>query len=305
MTAGLRDGLKKKVERLRSLPSSPEVLQPLLELLRLPAEQISLKKVVELVSYDKSIAAQCLRIANSPLYGRSRPTESIAAAVLSLGIQRVEDILLTCCLHRFSSGSKWAADPGVFWRHSMGCAAVSREFAERIEYPEPDQAYLAGLLHDLGILVNSLAYPEEFGKVFAEAQRMGVPLVEQEMKDLGFTHCESGSILGTLWQLPQRANEVIAFHHDVERAPTDNPLVALVHIADLLCRLRGLGYGYEEWRSVDLAADPAWEDLSRHCPRMKKMDLARFTMDLDAFVPRVQALVESVFATKPEHAEVT
>src|ERR1700690_3818596 len=100
MTAGLRDGLKKKVERLRSLPSSPEVLQPLLELLRLPAEQISLKKVVELVSYDKSIAAQCLRIANSPLYGRSRPTESIAAAVLSLGIQRGEDILLPCCLPR-------------------------------------------------------------------------------------------------------------------------------------------------------------------------------------------------------------
>jgi HD-like signal output (HDOD) protein len=305
MSPGLRNELKRRVERLRTLPSSPAVLKPLLELLRSPSSKIDLKKVVELVSYDKTIAAQCLRIANSPLYGRSRETESVQAAVLSLGIQRVEDILLTCCLHKFSSGAKWSTDPAVFWRHSLGCAAVCREFAERIGFADPEKAYLAGLLHDLGILVNSLAYPQEYGKVLAAAAEKGTPLVEQEMTDLGFTHCDSGSILGGMWKLPRSVNEVIAFHHDVSKAPADNPLVALVHIADMLCRLRGLGYGYEEWRSVDLAADPAWEELAKHCPQLSKMDLARFTMDLDAFVPRVQALVESVFAPNVEHEEVS
>jgi len=304
MSSGLRDGLKRRVEGLRTLPSSPAVLQPLLELLRSPSEQINLKKVVQLVSYDKTIAAQCLRMANSSLYGRARETESIHAAVLSLGIQRVEDILLTCCLHKFSSGAKWATDPIVFWRHSLGCATVCRELAERIGYADPDKAYLMGLLHDLGILVNSLAYPDEYGKVLEAAQEKGTPLVEQEMHDLGFTHCESGSILGSMWQLPRAVNEVIAYHHDVSKAPVENPVVALVHIADTLCRLRELGHGYEEWRSVDLAADPAWEDLGKCCPQLLKMDLARFTMDLDAFVPQVQALVETVFAPKMEHEEV-
>jgi HD-like signal output (HDOD) protein len=304
MSSNLRDGLKRKVEHLRTLPSSPAVLQPLLELLRLAPDKIDLRKVVELVSYDKTIAAQCLRIANSPLYGRARPTESIRAAVVSLGIQRVEDILLTCCLHKFSSGTKWAGDPLVFWKHSLGCAAVCRELAERIEFSEPEKAYLAGLLHDLGVLVNSLAYPEEYSKVLAEAKAHGVPLVEQEMKDLGFTHCESGSILGATWQLPKAVNDVIAYHHNVENAPEDNPLVALVHIGDVLCRLAGLGYGYEEWRSVELAADPAWEELAKYSPRLKKMDLARFTFDLEAIVPCVQALVEGVFSAKPEHSEV-
>jgi len=304
MSEALRDGLKRKVERLRALPSSPAVLQPLLELLRLPPDSIDLRKVVELVSYDKTIAAQCMRIANSPLYGRSRATESIQAAVLSLGIQRVEDILLTCCLHKFSSGAKWAGDPVVFWRHSLGCAAVCREFAEHIEYHDTEKAYLSGLLHDLGILVNSLAYPEEYSKVLDDAKANGVPLVEQEMKDLGFTHSESGSILGATWQLPKTINEVIAFHHDVLQSPPDNPLVALVHIGDLLCRMTGLGYGYEEWRSVELAADPAWEELAKLCPRLKKMDLIRFTLDLEGIVPGVQTLVESVFNPKPEHIEV-
>lgn len=304
MSIGLRDGLQKRVEQLRSLPSSPAVLNPLLELLRMEPEHIDLKKVVELVSYDKTIAAQCLRIANSPLYGRSRATESIQAAVVALGIQRVEDILLTCCLHKFSSGANWATDPEVYWKHSLGCAAVCRELAERIDFREPEKAYLAGLLHDLGILVNSLAYTEEYKGVIERAKEHGVPLAEQEMSELGFTHSESGNILAKTWQLPPAVIEVIAFHHAVESAPVDNPLVALVHVGDLLCRYRGLGYGYEEWRSLDLLLDPAWLPLTKHVPRLASMDLARFTMDLDAFLPKVQHLVDAVFGSKPEHTSV-
>jgi len=304
MSTTLRDGLRKRVERLRTLPSSPAVLKPLLELLRLPSDRIDLKRVVELVSYDKTIAAQCLRIANSALYSRAQETESVRAAIVSLGIQRVEDILLTCCLQKFSSGSKWAGDPGVFWRHSLGCAAVAQELAERIGYENPDKAYLAGLLHDLGILVNSLAYPDEYGGVLATASEKGVPLQEQEQQDLGFTHCESGHILAGLWKLPPAVNQVIEMHHNPAKMSEQSPLVTLVHLADILCRLRGLGHGYDEWRSVDLAADPAWGRLAATCPRLEKMDLARFTMDLDAFVPRVQALVESVFSPKVEHSEV-
>jgi HD-like signal output (HDOD) protein len=305
MNTGLREGLKKRVERLRSLPSSPAVLNPLLDLLRSPSDKIDLKKVVQLVSYDKTIAAQCLRMANSALYGRSKETESVRAAVLSLGIQRVEDILLTCCLQRFSSGSKWGGDQGVFWRHSLGCAAVTNEFALRIGYPDPDRAYLAGLLHDLGILVNSLAYPDEYAQVLLHAAEKGIPLGEQEIQELGFTHCESGALLGAMWQLPRVINEVISHHHDLAKAPEGNPLIALVHISDQLCRLRGLGYGYEEWRSVELAADPAWQVLAAQFPQLKKIDLARFTMDLDAYLPRVQALVVSVFSSNLEHSETT
>ena len=56
-------------------------------------------------------------------------------------------------------------------------------------------------------------------------------------------------------------------------------LIAITHLADLLCRVRNLGYGYEEWRAVDLATDPGWIDLAEHCPKLSSIDLARFTMD--------------------------
>ena len=298
MIASLEQDLRKRVERLRALPTSPAVLQPLLALLQKPADDIDIKQIVELVSYEKSIAAQCLRIANSPLYGRSRATESIRAAVLSLGVQRIEDILLSTCLNRLVPADKWVVNPVVFWRHSLGCALVCREFAERIDYHDAEKAYLAGLLHDLGILVNSMAYTAEYRLVIEKAVEGGVALDQQEHKDLGFTHSQSGTILATAWQLPHDIVEVIEWHHDVEHAPEGKPLIALVHLGDLLCRLRGLGYGYDEWRGIDFAAEPAWTTLSKHCPRLASMDLVRFTLDMDMYVVRVSELVDTVFASK-------
>ena len=288
--------LRKRVEKLRSLPSSPAVLQPLLDLLRRPPDEIELSQVVQLVSYEKTIAAQLLRIANSPLYARARPAESIQSAIFTLGIQRIEDILLSNCFGKLVPQDKWVVDPAVFWRHSFGCALVCREFAERIDYYDPDKAYLAGLLHDLGIIVNSLAYNDEYRTVLAEAVQNGRPLDEQEKHTLGFTHCESGVILAKTWQLPDAICEVIEWHHDMEHAPANNPLIALVHLCDLLCRLRGLGYGYDEWRAIDLAADPAWHELAAHCPKLASIDLARFTLDLDAYVVRITKLVDTIFS---------
>src|SRR5450631_92997 len=76
----------------------------------------------------------------------------------------------------------------------------------------------------------------------------------------------------------------------------EQPGIALVHLGDLLCRLRGLGYGYDEWRAIDLAADPAWHELARHCPKLASIDLARFTLDLDAYVVRITKLVDTIFS---------
>ena len=164
---------------------------------------------------------------------------------------------------------KWVVDPGVFWRHSFGCALVCREFAERIGYNDPDKAYLAGLLHDLGIIVNSLAFTDQYREVLAKAVEAGRPLDEQEEETLGFTHCQSGVILAKAWALPQNIRDVIEWHHTTTLAPAGNPLIAITHLADLLCRVRNLGYGYEEWRVVDLATDPGWIDLERTLPKAR------------------------------------
>jgi HD-like signal output (HDOD) protein len=252
-------------------------------------------KVVELVSYDETITAQCLRMANSPLFARRRNTETVRDAVMVLGLKRVEAILLGCCLNGIVPSDKWAFDPVIFWRHSLGCALVSRKMAQSIRYSDPEKAYLAGLLHDVGILVNSMICTEQTRSCLQVANDRRVPIHLSEKDLLGFTHCESGKILAEHWRFSADIISAIEFHHDVSAASTAPGLVSLIHLSDLLCRLRNLGYGYYEAMGVDLAGDIAWASLLQECPALTNMDLARLTMDIDGAMEEITAIVDAVF----------
>ncbi len=286
--------IRPRIQALEAMPTVPAIVQPLAELLRRDPDQVNLEKVVELVSYDSTIAAQCLRMANSPLFGR-RNTETVRSAVLALGIKRVEAILLGCCLNRIVPNEKWALDALTFWRHCLGCALVSSRMARLIGYPDPEKAYLAGLLHDLGILVNTVTCTEEFRRAVENARERRIRLHESEQEYLGFNHCQSGTILAQQWKFSSDVIAVIEFHHDAAKATSARPLVALVHLSDLLCRLRDLGYGYYEAIGIELAGDEAWSMLVESHPALAKMDLARLTMDIDGAMDEITAVVDAVF----------
>ena len=162
MTKSAAATLEERVGQIETTPSIPTIFLPLLNLLNLPPERVKLDEVVKLVSYDNTIAAQCLRVASSPLFGLAKSPDSIRAAVISLGLRRVETILLTCCLGNAFPTENWPLDPTTFWKHSLGCAMVCRKFSEKLATGDSDKAYMAGLLHDIGFMVNCIAFPKEF-----------------------------------------------------------------------------------------------------------------------------------------------
>jgi len=289
--------IRPRIWGLEAMPTVPAIVQPLTSMLQLPPDQVDLERVVELVSYDSTIAAQCLRMANSPLFGRQH-TETVRSALLALGLKRVEAIVLGCCLNQIVPAEKWGMDAVTFWRHSLGCGLVSSRMAKLIGYPDPEKAYLAGLLHDLGILVNTVACTEQFRQCVQKAREGHIALHRVEAEQLGFTHCQSGRILAERWEFSADLTAVIEFHHDVESAPGPAPLVSLVYLSDLLCRLRDLGYGYYEAMGVDLAGESAWSALVGHYPALAQMDLARLTMDIDGAMEEITAVVDEVF--KPQ-----
>lgn len=284
-----------RVQALHSMPTVPAIIQPLAAALHQPADSVDMDKIVDLVSRDSSIAAQCLRIANSPLFGR-RNTETVRSAVLALGLKRTEAILLGCSLNRVVPPDKWVFDAITYWRHSMGCALVCSKLAKLTGYQDPEKAYLAGLLHDVGILVNSLGCTEEFRRCLQVAREGRMPLHEAEQQHLGFTHCQSGAVLAKQWHFPVDLVEVVEFHHDITKAPPERPLIWIVHLGDLLCRVRELGYGYYEAVAVDLAGSEAWARMVQHFPNLAKLDLARLTLDIDGAIEEIIQVVDSAFS---------
>lgn len=291
------DQIRSRVLGLDAIPTIPVVIQPLLSMLRTPMEEVDTKRVEELISYDNTIAALCLRVANSPLFGR-RQVETVSEALMALGMKRIQSIVLSCALTQVVPPGKWAIDAITFWRHSLGCALVSRKMAQLIGCADAEKAYLAGLLHDLGILVNTLVCTDEFRSCLEQATAKCVSIDAAEKELLGFTHCESGKILAEHWHIPADLAEVIEFHHSVEKAQNARAIVSLVHLSDLLCRVRDLGYGYYEVMGVDFAGDRAWNILVETYPRLADIDLARLSLDVEASMDEVVSLVDAVFAVK-------
>jgi HD-like signal output (HDOD) protein len=294
MTPTLRELIRERVERLNSIPTVPAIIRPLLFYLERPADQVEVQRIVDLVSCDEAISAQCLRVANSALYFRSREVKSVHGAIVVLGVRQIREILLSCSLLNLLPKDRWVLDPMVFWEHSLGCALVSRFCAHKARYRDPERAYLAGLLHDLGELVNMMSFQEEFGAATQLARSERIPLEQAERSALGFTHCDTGKILAEHWRLPEDITEVIEHHHDVQQAKLHPALVALVSLSDQLCHVYELGYGFDESPKWKLEDDPAWAVLTREFPSLAQADPTEFLSEMDQFVPECRKLVRSI-----------
>jgi putative nucleotidyltransferase with HDIG domain len=289
-----REEMLKRLQTADHLPSLPVVVAPLLTYLQQPIDSLQVNEVARFIAQDESLAASCLHLANSPLFGRWQPVETVRGAVVSLGMRRMREIAASCCLLNLTP-KECPMDPTVFWEHALGVALACRHFAREIGYTDPDKAYLAGLLHDFGVVMNFWVAPAEYADAIAMAIKRHIPLVEAERTVLGVTHTEVGRVMAEKWHMPPDLIQVIAWHHDVEQAAEHRALVALVALSDLLCRMSGIGYGYPEDRQVDFREEPAFQVLMGACPDVQKLDWERFTFEMEAYLVEVQRLVNLVY----------
>jgi putative nucleotidyltransferase with HDIG domain len=287
--------LIEKLQSTRELPTIPAVLVPLLHYLDQPLDTVGMRKVVHMVSQDKSLAARCLQVANSPLFACSHEVNSIQSAVVSLGIIRVQEIAVSCSLLKLLPGLSFNVNPSTFWAHSLGCALIAREFASKIGYPDPAKAYTAGLLHDVGVVALLWVVPHEFRRAVELARAERIPLHEAEDKTLGITHAESGKIIAQNWHIPSELIEVITHHHEPEKATSNRALVSIVCVSDLLCRVSGMGYGHPEDRLTNFADEPAFSVLKQQYSALQPFDFARFTFEMESLLEEVHAVVAQVY----------
>src|SRR3954454_1423796 len=134
-----REAFLTQIEELDAIPSVEAIVVPLISYLQQPLEQVDTQRVIDLISHDNSLSAQCLHMANSPLYGRWQAITTTRGAVIALGLQRMRDIALSCCVLKLMPGGWDDKNPVVFWEHSLACALVARRIAKRVGMKDPEQ----------------------------------------------------------------------------------------------------------------------------------------------------------------------
>lgn len=230
------EALAKLLSEVEALPGLPEVYNRLMA--ELEADNCSLEVLGGIIEQDMGMTATILKVVNSAFFGLPRKIEKPAQAVSLLGLDVIKALVLSFQL--FSSFNLRRIKGFSFdllWRHSVATGGLAKLIAqeEKLDRTGVDDAFFAGMLHDVGKLPLSAFAPDRYNGILNQVRKEDRLLWEVEIETLGTSHAEAGAYLMGLWGMPEAVISAIAFHHRPSRLPEDafSPLTA-VHAANII-----------------------------------------------------------------------
>ncbi|MDH5667924.1 MAG: HDOD domain-containing protein [Nitrospira sp.] len=244
--------LRNRIEKLGDLPTLPHIVQRLTAMIGRPT--VSAEEIGSLIEKDQVLAAKVLRLANSPFYGFPSRIASVPHAVIVLGLNVVKG--LTLCASALNIMKEAGMDQ--LWRHSLGVAITANVLATRLAIKNPEELFVAGLLHDLGKVVLYVQWPE-VGSSIKAVQRADRErsLFNVEKEVTGLSHADIGGCMAGAWHLPITLREPILYHHHPGLAKEATLQTAIVHVADIL--VKGLACGNPGDDIVPPLSKSAWD----------------------------------------------
>lgn len=238
------DKLKKSIMRTVSdLPPMPQVAQKARKITA--DEKSSFKDLAKVIETDQAIATRVLKLANSSFYGQAGNVTSLKQASVVLGMKTLNELLTLACAGSLL-GPKlkgYGLDSGDLWMHSLATAGCAKMIAEK-KYPSlTDDAFSAALIHDCGKLILDKYILERLGQFGTEIDE-GKPFLKIEQNMLGFDHAQIAAEVCEKWQIPKNITNAILYHHN-PAAARDNELVNIVHAADGIALMSGIGAGID------------------------------------------------------------
>jgi len=293
---------KASIERIRDLPTLPEVAARVMVLASNPASSVS--DIRALIERDPVLAAKLLNVANSAMYGMRRQIGTIQLALVILGMNEVSSIVTSLCVFTAfcNMPDDEVFDRDRFWEHSAGCGAIARMLSRRLGLRMEGREFVAGLMHDMGRILIDQYFHEEFVEIVQRTQDGEMRMRDVEKEVLGTSHDEIGGWLADRWGLPDALVEAIAYHHAPTCARMDRPLTAVVHLSDLFCRAKGIGFS-GEMEGFSIVDDEAWKLLAEDHPELEDMDIERFTFELDEEIEKAREFVNISTSQPSSYAE--
>ena len=236
----VKDGLHQLVERISDVSTLPPMFARIVAVANDPAASaVDLKGVVE---QDPPLATKLLKTVNSACFGLRTPTSNLQSAISLLGFNAVRNLALTVSVSELFQEESTAGGYSRrrLWEHMVSTALCARMIARRTAFAQFEDAYLGGLLHDIGMVMLDQHDHDRFGRAVA-AVTPARRLCTCEQEILGFDHAELGALVLGGWRFPQLILECIRWHHSPHRSNEDARMTAsAVALADFLCNQKGI-----------------------------------------------------------------
>ncbi len=282
--AGSDNSLYEQVfSRIGELSSLPTLAMQIFEIASDPNSDA--EELLRLVEQDPVLATRLVRTANSALYGLRRKVNDLLSCIMLLGFKEVRNLSLTIFvanLFRESDGYGTYSRLEL-WNHSVCTGAVARYLCKRARRGPAEDAYLGGLLHDIGLILFDQYMHSRFCQIIDGIAQQQSPR-ELELQALGFTHCDLGASVAQKWRFPESLCDAIRYHHTPELyTGEEKELVYSISLANFICHLKGIS-------SLGVAGGHCPHDVVFQTLGIAKDELALLWEDIDEIISRAQTM---------------
>jgi putative nucleotidyltransferase with HDIG domain len=236
--------LKLIMEDVKSFPSMPAAALKLLTLLK--DESTSNAQIEQILRYEPGLTANILKLTNSAYFGLPSKIGSIRQAILLIGWKKLVQIVLASCVSAIIDKpvQGYELSAGDLWRHCVAVSVASEILVKELKLTVSEEVFTAALLHDVGKMVLGKYVKDDIAVIDGE-EMQDLPFEQVERGMFGIDHAEIGANILMRWSFPPAMISAVRWHHEPDDAPEPSPIIDVVHVADVLCLMSGIGVGRE------------------------------------------------------------
>ncbi len=219
---------------IKNIPTLPAIVIQIIKTTNDPTS--SARDLNKIITNDQAISAKVLQLANSPFYGLSSRVSNLNRAITLLGFNTVRSLALSISMvdHFKGKSSNKYFNRSRFWEHSIGVAMLARMLAAKRQSINPEEAFLAGLLHDFGIIILDQFFQNEFSEVLKLVYEEGMPMLEAEVQICGYDHAELAALVSMEWKYPEYLTTSLRNHHNPQYSGEYEEMANAIYLANCL-----------------------------------------------------------------------
>ncbi len=277
--------VNKIILKIQEISTLPQVLKQMLDVTADPTSGAS--DLQDILKSDPALTTKILKVANSAYYGLSQKVTNVKRAIIFLGFKTIKNLSVAVSVSDMFKSDEiiMGYSRGELWKHSVSVALCAKSISQRIGLMEAEDIFTAGIMHDVGIIMEDQYINEFFKMVLMDDDLAQNGIIETERKIFGFDHATLGEKVVLQWKIPEEIATIISYHHKPRVAPEDyKKQISIIYLADVICSEKKIGAVLNtKINKPDL--DAAMKELS-----FVKEDITVITNDLNGEIERAKDL---------------